>query len=53
MSESQNENHMSIAFPVEGNSGMNSGNLLEPTALVNLFAPPLAREGRGAAGGAN
>jgi hypothetical protein len=32
MSESPNENHMSIAFPVEGNSGMNSGNLLEPTA---------------------
>jgi hypothetical protein len=30
MVERPNENRMSIAFPVEGNSGMDGGNLVDP-----------------------
>src|SRR5712671_5192910 len=36
MVERPNENRMSIAFPVEENSGMNSSNLVDPTADAQL-----------------
>jgi hypothetical protein len=34
--EGQNENRMFIAFPIERNSGMDSGGLAAPTAFVVL-----------------
>jgi hypothetical protein len=35
----QNENQMPIAFSLEGNSGMDSGDLADPPAFVFLEDP--------------
>jgi hypothetical protein len=42
LTKGQNENRMSVAFPVEGNSGMDRGDLADPIVFVVIIVRPPA-----------